>query len=430
MWAHEENCLALVDGNNFFVSCERVFDPRLLGRPVVVLSPNDGCIVSRSNEAKQIGIPMGAPFFKHKYFLERSNGVALSSNFELYGDMSDRMMECLRFFVPAIETYSIDEAFLDLRGFERAKLESLAGEIRRKVLQWTGLPISIGVAPTKILAKAANRNAKKNPALMDKGVCVMLKNEEQEEVLARMEVEDLWGISTQTGKSLRGLGIKTALQLKNADPARVKNAIGIMMEQMVRELNGIACGEIHEEEAARKNILSSRSFGSPQTQLEPIAEALAGHVAHVAQKLRQQHSRAGGMHIFLHTSRFKADEERYSAGRSVGFEEPLQDTRLMLKKAQAALKEIFQPGYTYKKVGVMLWGISDDAAVQPTLFAETEKESEKSKSLMETLDGLNRERGDRTVFLAAEGTQRTWRENRNRRSARYTTCWDELPRVS
>lgn len=425
MWTREEQCLALVDGNNFFVSCERVFNPRLHNRPVIVLSPNDGCIVSRSNEAKAMGIPMGAPFFEHRHTLERSGGVALSSNFELYGDMSSRMMNCLRELAPGMEVYSIDEAFLDLTGVAPAEVEPLAQQMRERVLKWTGLPISVGVAPSKVLAKAANRTAKKDPQLMKKGVCIRMNAAEREEMLGHMQVEDLWGISTRLGRQLRALGVRTALQLKNADPARMKSAIGVMMEQMVRELNGVSCNELHTSVEARKNILSSRSFATAQTDLEVIAEALASHVDRIARKLREQKSLAGGVQVYL-TSQ---DAQREWSGASAGFAEPLQDTRLILKKARELLEEAYRPGKVYKKVGAMLWAIVPQGQMQPLLWTPEASESPRSQTLMQVFDKIQKSEGHKSLFWAAQGTQKSWHERKNRRSPRYTTCWDELLQV-
>ena len=298
--------LALVDCNNFYASCERVFQPKLRGQPVVVLSNNDGCVIARSNEAKALGIEMGAPWHLHKDRFARSGVVVRSSNYTLYGDMSARVMRILADFTPALEVYSIDEAFLGFGGFDH-RLEAHARALRATVLQWTGIPVSVGIAPTKTLAKAANRMAKKDPA--SDGVALLLTASAQEAALGRMELTDLWGIARRMAERLAAVGIKSPLDLRNADPLFVRERFSVVMARMVHELRGTPCIGLEDVTPNRKSIMASRSFGRPVTVSGEMAEAVATYAARAAEKMRRQHLATASLIVFVETNRFRASAQ-------------------------------------------------------------------------------------------------------------------------
>ena len=418
-----ERVFALADCNNFYASCERVFQPALEGRPVVVLSNNDGCVVARSNEAKALGIVVGTPYHLNKAMFE-ANGVAVfSSNYQLYGDMSARVMATLGALAPDMEVYSIDEAFLRLDGFARRDLAAMGLDIRATVLRWTGIPVSLGIAPTKTLAKIANHVAKKRTAT---GVFDMRGAAAREPVLADLPVEGIWGVNKRLGARLRALGIRTALELARAEPRRVRQAFSVVMERTVLELRGVACLDL-EDVPPKQQIMSSRSFGKPLTELEPVAEALASYAARACEKLRRQHSKAGGIHVFLATNRFKKEDPQYTNGASAGFDHPTADTAVIIKRSRALLERLYRKGYRYKKCGIMLLDLVPEGHAQEHLF--TPREPPRGDRLMRALDGINRSMGPGTVFHAAQGFKRDWRMRCGRRSPRYTTKWGELPAV-
>ena len=411
---------ALTDCNNFYASCERVFQPALEGRPVVVLSNNDGCVVARSNEAKALGIAMGAPFHLNKEMFAEKGVAVFSSNYQLYGDMSERVMETLGLLAPDIEVYSIDEAFLRLDGFAGRDLTAMGADIRTTVLQWTGIPVSLGIAPTKTLAKIANHVAKKRTAA---GVFDMRDGGVRERILAELPVEEVWGINKRLGARLRALGMQTALDLGRADPKRMRSAFSVVMERMVLELRGISCLDL-EDVAPKQQIMSSRSFGKPLSELEPVAEALASYTARACEKLRRQRSKARGIHVFLATNRFRKDEAQYTNGASAGFDHPTADTAVIIKRSRALLERLYRKGYRYKECGIMLLDLVPEDHDQGHLF--TPREPPRTDKLMRTLDGINRSMGPGTVFHAAQGFRRDWRMRCGRRSPRYTTKWGEL----
>ena len=346
---------ALVDCNNFYASCERVFNPKLEGKPIVVLSNNDGCIVARSNEAKALGIPMGAPLFKYEQLIKRNNVHVFSSNYTFYGDMSARVMTSLRSIVGDIEIYSIDEAFLDISKFYYCDLTETANEIRRLIKQWTGIPISIGIGPSKTLAKAANRQAKKYE---ESNIFDIREESERVRVLKDLELEDIWGISTRWGRRLRKIGINSAYELSTGDPRQIRKTLSIVGERIYHELNGISCMQI-EEVKNKKNIISSKSFGKKVTKVYELEEAVSTYVARACEKLRAQNSRAGGIHVFLRTSPFIEDERRYSNGMSSFFTIPTSNTSKIIKEAKRLTNKLFLPNYEYQKIGVILLDISD-----------------------------------------------------------------------
>jgi DNA polymerase V len=409
--------VALVDCNNFYASCEAEFQPKLRGLALVVLSNNDGCVVARSPQAKAAGIRMGEPVFKIKHLIQQQNIQVFSSNYALYGDMSQRVMITLAQFSPDIEIYSIDEAFLDLSGFEHRDLVQYAQEIRDRVKQWTGLSVSIGIAPTKTLAKVANRITKKSAS----GVCV-LGELDADEVLSSVDVEDIWGIGRRYAQSLRSHGIKTALQLKNADPAWAKQKYSVVMQRTILELRGHACIPLELAPPSRKSIMVSRSFSRPVTELGELKEAISTHLSCAAEKLRRYGLTTHVLQVFAHTSRFR--DNYYSNGVTVSLPVATQNTAELLFYGLHGTESIYCPGYAFAKAGVLLLELQPETLIQGHLFER--QDSDRSKLLMQTLDNLNRQFGARTVQYASSGLQKSWGMRQERRSNRWTTAWNEL----
>jgi DNA polymerase V len=416
--------IALVDCNNFYVSCERVFNPKIARRPVVVLSNNDGCIVSRSNEAKALSIQMGLPAFKIERLLRRENVAVRSSNYALYGDMSQRVMNTLAHFTPDMEVYSIDEAFMDLSGFARSNLTEYGREIRRTVGQWTGIPVSVGIAETKTLAKIANRIAKRS-AKVD-GVFDLTGSPYREKALSLTDVGSVWGVGRRYAKFLRKHGIKTALDLCRTEDSWVKKHMSIVGLRMVRELRGIPCISMESAPPAKKEICVSRSFGKPVRTLLEMQEAVAAYTTRAGEKLRTEHSAAGVIMVFMMTNRFK-DEPQYS--RSTVLELPVQTdcTQELIRYALRGTEMIFRKGYGFKKAGVVLSRIVPAGQVQTDLFDTRNRTA--SKELMSALDDINVRMGRDTLKYAASGLARSWKTRAEKRSPRYTTRWAELPKV-
>ena len=418
---------ALVDCNNFYVSCERVFNPALEGRMVVVLSNNDGCIVARSNEAKAAGIPMGAPYFKWRRLLEQNKAAVFSSNYQFYGDMSRRVMGSLAMFAPNMEVYSIDEAFLDLSDCSPESLTHLAAEMRQNILAWTGIPTSFGLAPTKTLAKIANHMAKKHS---HDGVFDMRCPKVQGAVMAHLPVEEIWGISSRLGQRLRALGIATAWQLRQADAQYIRRHFSVVAERMVLELRGQPCLAL-EQPAPRKNIMSSKSFGQLVTDLPALKEALANYTARACEKLRTQNSCAQGVYVFVTTNRHRRQDKQYRGSLASGFDMPTANTAEIMAQAERLLVRLYRDGYHYKKVGVMLLDTIPEGAHQGDLFACEQNPA--NKKLMAVMDELNHAMGRDTVFHLAQGGQKQnhrWQMRRDKRSPCYTTKWAELPQAS
>ena len=414
---------ALVDCNNFYASCERVFNPKLEGKPIVVLSNNDGCVVARSDEAKALGIPMGAPYFKYKQLINRNRVYVFSSNYTFYGDMSARVMTSLKSLVKNIEIYSIDEAFLDISSFYYCDLDDTAREIRRLIKQWTGIPVSIGIGPTKTLAKVANRQAKKYTAsnvfdIRDEGT--------REEILKDLPLEEIWGISTRWGRRLQRIGIDTAYDLTQANARHVRKTISIVGERIHHELNGVSCIGI-EEVKNKKNIISSKSFGRKVIRVGELEEAVSNYVARACEKLRAQGSRAQGLYVFLRTSPFVDPEKRYSNGMSTFFTIPTSNTSKIVKEAKYLTRKLFVYGYEYQKIGVMLLDITG-AENEQYSFYEYEN-YDQSDRVMEVLDGINSKYGSSTLTLGAQGIKKDWKMKSEKKSAAYTTNMLQIPTV-
>jgi DNA polymerase V len=413
--------IALVDCNNFYASCERVFQPDLRGRPVVVLSNNDGCVIARSNEAKALGIEMGAPWHLNRATFERHGVIIRSSNYTLYGDMSARVMQVLGRFTPDLEIYSIDEAFLGLAGFE-SRIEAHAAELRRTVLQWTGIPVSVGVAPTKTLAKVANRFAKKDPER--NGVFIMLDEAQTEEVLGRMPLTDLWGVARRIAERLEALGITSPLKLRDSDPAFIRERFSVVMQRMVLELRGVPCIALEDHIPDRKSIIASRSFGRAVTTFQELCEAVASYTARAAEKMRRQSLATAHVAVFVETNSFKPTDPQYHATRAVRLPIASADTGVLGEAAAQALRMLWKDGFRYKKAGVMLLDLGPANRVQGDLW--TAPDTPRSKALMNALDSLNRDYGRGTLTYAAAGKQQAWKLRRDFTSPRYTTEWSEL----
>lgn len=407
---------ALVDCNSFYVSCERVFNPKLRHKPVVVLSSNDGCVVARSNEAKALGIPMGAPAFQCAKTFELMKVVVLSSNYPLYADMSHRIMTSLASYSPEMQIYSIDEAFLTL---ERKRAEDIAKTIRRDILQWTGIPVSIGLSQTKTLAKAANCLAKK----LAKGV-LLLEEPLLQSTLSSFPVEDVWGIGRRTKEFLSSQGIFTADQFRCQSDLWLKRHLSVTGLRTAWELRGQPCFALEEEPAPNKSIICSRSFGRPVSDLQNLSEAVAHFTSNAAEKMRRQNSKAGFIEVFVTTS-LNPPTGFYANKSVIIFPEPSDYTPFLVTHAKAALKEIFCEGIVYKKAGIMLGGLVEAATCQLDLFVPHEHEL-KQKQLMHTVDLVNNRLGYKALKFASEGITKAWRMKQDRLSKRFTSSWDEL----
>ena len=419
---------ALVDVNNFYVSCERVFQPQLEQVPMVVLSNNDGCAVARSAEVKALGVKMGTPWFKMKELAKEHGILALSSNYTLYGDMSNRATAVLRDFSPDIEVYSVDESFLRVESVAHlyGGVTAMGQQIRQRVKQWTGLPVCVGCGPTKTLAKIANHLAKKNPEF--DGVCDLhaIPRPERLQWMSQLEVGEVWGVGKRIAKRLNAMGVETVLDLRNISIKEIRAQFGVVMERTCNELRGISCLELEDVAPAKQQIMSSRSFGSPVTTLAELREAVASYVTPAAEKLRAQGSVSAAVHVFIQTNRFKESDLQYSEGLLVPLPDPTDDTRLLASAATLGLGLIFKPGYQYKKAGIMLTLISDKAKRQETLFDDPLQRAQSAK-LMAAMDAINAEFGRDTVRTGANGTDKRWAMRSENRSPRFTTRWDELP---
>ena len=426
---------ALVDCNNFYVSCERVFQPRLEGRPVVVLSNNDGCLISRSAEAKALGLLMGDPYFQVKPLLEQHDVAVFSSNYALYGDMSRRVMWYLQQVAPEVEIYSIDEAFLKLHGMERFLVDSLdtfARQVRANVLTRTGIPTCVGVAPTKTLAKLANRLAKKNPSMG--GVCYLDTDARRRWALEQVAVEDVWGIGRQYAQKLYAAGITTAAGLAGCSEAFARKHLGgVVGARLVRELQGYPCQGLAPSEdgtLSRRSLCCSRTFGKPLSAFPDVAGAVSAFASRAAEKLRRQGDAAHTMTVFISKSRYGLEPLPYSCSTIFTLPVATNDTVELVRFARAALKKLWQPGMRYTKAGVILDGLEPAGQTQLTLF-EAVPVSEKRIRLMTELDALNRRFGKGTVKLAATslapGQQvAPWEGQAQWRTPQYTTRLEDL----
>ncbi|MFI3247837.1 MAG: Y-family DNA polymerase [Rikenellaceae bacterium] len=416
--------IGLCDCNNFYVSCERLFNPALEGRPVVVMSGNDGCVIARSNETKALGIKMGQPMFQIKELIQRHNVKILSCNLQLYGDISERVMTTLRSYVPSIEVYSIDEAFLDFTGFGLDKIEPFIRELSRIVRRNTGIPVSIGVAPTKTLAKVASKLCKSYPKL--KGGCLMYRDEDIEKVLLKTPVTDIWGIGRRSGTMLASYNIRTAQEFRSAPEGWIKGTMGVTGLRTWRELRGESCIDIDSSPVERQSIMVSRSFNRDIDSLESLHNSVATFATRAAEKLRRQHSVAGQVEVFIATNRHRTDLPQHNERRVVSFTTPTDSTIEIAHAVSDLLNDIYREGYGYKKAGVVLCDISDNVGVQASMFDRVDRS--KHKSLMQAVDMLNSKMGRSTVKLSSQG-EGAPAINCDHCSPLYTTSWSDILKI-
>ena len=418
---------ALVDCNNFYASCERLFRPDLLGKPVVVLSNNDGCIVARSNEAKAFGIGMGEPEFKVRDLLKRHNVAVFSSNYALYGDISNRVMLTIESLVPEVEQYSIDEAFVPLSGSLAVNADELAWALRERIRKWTGIVVSIGVGTTRTLAKLAGELAKKGTGVsrLDAG------SPETENILAAAPVEDVWGIGRRSAEKLHLRSIRTAKSLRDADGGMVRKLLSVTGLHTAMELRGIPCIEQSSAPAPRRAMVSSRSFGQRVTEREHLAEALAMHATLAGERLRKDKLEAGGISVHIRTARH-GHGPFYDKTAEIAFPHPTSNTRQFIRATKEGLDSIFSPGLLYAKAGIMLFDLHDTVGRQGSLLdiAAPDKQQGRDKKLMAALDAVNKRFGRGAVRFGAEGgPDAPWHMKHTRRSPRYTSAWEDLPTV-
>ena len=411
--------IVIIDVNNFYVSCERVFNPKLENKPVVVLSNNDGCAISRSNEAKALGIKMGTPWFKFKEFAKQGNVTALSSNYTLYLDMSHRVMTLLSKFSPNQEVYSIDESFLDLTSFKSKDLIQYSQQIKTKIKQWTGLPVSIGIGSTKTLSKLANHIAKKNSSF--KGVCNLnvMDQDTLETWMSHIQVNEVWGVGRSLALKLNQLGIISVLDLKLADPDYIRQQFSIVLEKTVRELNGVICMELKDIAEPNKEIMVSRSFGRRVKDKQELIEAVTAYTSRAAERMRKQESVATSLYIYIRTSPHD-DKKQYANGINIPLFQPTDDSMALTNAALLGLDYIYREGFDYQKAGVTLCNLTSKDKMQGNLFNDTI-----AHSRMKIMDTIN-QRWKGKLKLGSEGVTKEWKMKAQFKSRNYTTDWDQL----
>ena len=415
--------IALIDCNNFYASCERIFNPKLIGKPIVVLSNNDGCIITRSSEAKSLGIKMGEPYFKVKKVIEKNNVKVFSSNYSLYGDISQRVMEILLGFSSDVEIYSIDEAFLNFAGFRNYELLKYCKHIKNKIHQWVGIPVSIGIGSTKTLSKIANLFAKKNTNYM--GICILKEREIVNKALEQTSIEEVWGIGKRLSKFLRSQKIYTAKDFTLLRRDWVRKNMGVVGEKIQLELKGISCLDLELLPSKKKSCCVSRSFSHPIEKIEEIKESISNYGSRVAEKIREENLIAQSMSVFILTNYFNKREKQYSSSIKLQFDYPTNNSMVIVKKAIIGIERIFKAGYRYKKAGIVLYELSDSSSVRGLL----DYNRSKSDSLMKTLDKINYRYGSSTLKIASEGIKKSWQMQRKKISPCYTTRFNELMEV-
>ena len=414
--------LALVDCNSFYVSCERLFNPRIRRKPVVVLSNNDGCIISRSNEAKALGIKMGEPYFKAKDIIVKNKVEVFSSNYSLYGDLSRRVMRTLKRFNSEMEVYSIDEAFLDLSNFPDNEVEKIGKEIRETVLQWTGIPTSIGIAKTKTLSKIANHIAKKKIS----GVTSLIGIENIDPILEKININDVWGVGKQLTKFYQKNGIYNAKQLKNKSNTWIKKSSNVLGSRTAMELRGVPCINLETAQNKRKSCVVSRSFGKRIERFQELKEAVANYCLNASEKIRSESLVAKAITIFVRTSPFQRNFGYYSNAKTVDFPIATNNSIEVVKTAVSILETIFKNGYQYQKAGVMLTGLCNDDG-RKNLFSS--EKDEKINSLMRSMDSANYRYGRSTLSLASAGVQKKWGMKKEYSSKIDTADFYSLPKI-
>lgn len=413
---------ALVDCNSFYCSCERVFNPSLNNRPIIVLSNNDGCAISRTDEAKALGIPMGAVYFQIKDLIKKNNVKVFSSNYTLYGDLSNRVMQVLSTFVPEMEIYSIDEAFLSFNGMEKFNLINYSKEIRKTVLQYTGIPTCVGIGPTKVLAKAANHIAKKNK-IKTEGVFNLCDEQLRDDILKKFPVENIWGIGRQSAKKLHSHKIKTAFDLMRSDPEYIRKLMTIVGSRIVEELRGISCIDLMTDIEDRKQIVSSRSFGKQVKKLSELQESISNHVTTAAEKLRSQNLICKNITVFIQTNPFKSTPQ-YHNSASMDLMSGSAITNKLIKQSMRLLNEIYKDQYEYKKCGVIFNNLVKKHFLQTDLF--NQHDSVKEENFMVAIDSINRYHGANTAKFASCGVNHFWKMLSEMKSPCYTTRWADL----
>ena len=414
--------IGLVDCNSFYVSCERLFNPKIRRKPVVVLSNNDGCIISRSNEAKALGIKMGEPYFKAKDIIIKNNVNVFSSNYSLYGDLSRRVMRTLKRFNSDIEVYSIDEAFMDLSNFSDKEIEEVGKEIRSTVLKWTGIPTSIGIAKTKTLSKVANHIAKKTKA----GVTSLIGIENLDPILEKVEINDVWGVGRQLTKFYQKNGIYNAKQLKNKSNTWIKKCSNVLSSRTAMELRGISCIELEKTTSKRKSCVVSRSFGKRVENFQELKEAVASYCLNASEKLRSENLVAKALTVFVRTSPFQRNFGYYSNSKTIDFPIATNNSIETVKTAITILESIYKNGYRYQKAGVMFSGLSDENSKE-NLFAS--EKDEKINKLMRSIDKTNFRFGRRTLSIASAGIRKKWFMKREHSSKIDTADFYSLPKI-
>ena len=417
---------ALADCNNFFVSCERVFRPDLQGMPVIVLSNNDGCAVARSNEAKALGIKMGAPLFKIRDIVEKHNVVVFSGNMALYGDMSQRVRWVLEEFAPSVEAYSIDESFLDLRGMDNIDFDAYAKRISSECMRLTSIPVSVGISPTKTLAKIASKLCKQYPKL--RGGCYMHRPQDIEKVLRKFPIENVWGIGRKSVQKLQERGIRTAYEFTQMNEGVVRNLMGIVGIRTWKELQGIPCIEFEDTIEASQSICVSRSFSKEITDEAELVEQIANFAASAVEKLRAQHSACVEMKVFAYTNRFRDDEPQRYGSELVSFPEASNDHRAIISAAVSAARDVYKRGFGYKKAGVVISKLIPSNGVVHSLFADGDKIERESK-LSSAMDVINSTYGRGTLKMGVQGSGKIKSSSQNQ-SPHYTTQWSDIPKVT
>ncbi|MBQ6284307.1 MAG: Y-family DNA polymerase [Bacteroidales bacterium] len=417
---------ALVDCNNFFVSCERAFQPELEGRPVVVLSNNDGCVVARSNESKAMGIKMGTPYFKVKYLVDQGKLVVRSSNYTLYGDLSARVMSLLSEVAPKLEVYSIDEAFMNMDGIREEDLPGICRDLIKRIRRWTGIPVSIGIAPTKTLGKVANHFAKKYKGY--KGVCVIDTDEKMRKALSLTPIDDVWGVGWRGAPKLEAAGVKTALDFVSRPVEWVRDRMGVIGVRTWSELQGIRMVE-EEKNEKRKSICTSRSFAGNISDIDELTLRVSDFAGKCAEKLRKEGTAAGTVGIFLYTNRFREDLDQYYPSASVRLEVPASSAPEIISAALKALRYVYKPGYQYKKAGVIVSDIVDADSIQQVLFGFDDRARERDDRISEVMDKVNTS-GRNVLRLATQrGGHYADGIRRDFCSGLYTTSWQDLIKV-
>ena len=421
---YSKNKIALVDCNSFYVSCERLFNPSIIKKPVIVLSSNDGCVISRSTEAKALGIKMGEPYFKVTKIVKKNDVKIFSSNYSLYGDISRRVMKTLKQFSPQMEIYSIDEAFLNLSSIRDENLFEHGNKIRKTVLKWTGIPTSIGIATTKTLSKAANHIAKKEQS----GIVNLINTKQIDQILKEIEINEVWGVGRQLTKFYIKNGIHTAYQLKNMHNNWIKKNTNVLGSRTAMELKGIPCVSLEEHQEKRKNCCVSRSFGRKVTKLEELSESVTTHCLNAAEKIRSDNQTTKRITVFIRTSPFQKDKNYYANSKDIDLPVRTNDSIELVKQALIALQYIYRKGYKYQKAGIIFSGLNEVDIYKKNLFSSINNE-EKRKKLMKAIDYTNIKYGRHALSIAQAGLRKKLNIKRQHSSKINTACFDFLPTI-